>query len=732
MREEKRAFLVGVFWLLMYTLAALGFLNGLWGLHFWHFYPTWARGVFLGFGVLFLVPVVQDRLFDVVAGVVKQTERIKYVRFLLVVVFALGFFLFFRSAIYLLGDGELYLRELRAIDLRGFDRIDRSPLVFWIVINLQNLGVTSERACQIYSWASGGLYVGIACYAAHLIGRCRISRVIILGLLLTPGYMQLFFGYIETYALLMPVGLAYLLSGLLYLQGRCGWWCPSLFLGALIPLHLVHGFLVPSLIVLVWMRSLNKLRDGIFALCLTGGLACFLLVVSGVMPWTLLHQSGDVPWLGLVATFNQAYSTFSAAHLLDILNQYALVVPVVVVGIVLGLFRIESLVSKFLATAALGLVLFSCVANPMIGAFRDWDVMGIAGLPLLVWMCWQWGQRVWPVGVQKRLGVLVCGLAGIQMVMWVGVNADERRAEARFELALEETVLSPYARSYGWETLGGYYRTRGRLSEALAAYEDAIVADPSHPRHRNSAGNLLRIMGRPNEALVHLEKAVAISPDFAEAYSNLGNALSALGKREDALVAYQKALTLDAGLPETYTNVGIVYHELGQFEKAVTYHQKAIALDSNFAKAYSNLGTSLNRLGHYQEAVTVLNKALEIQPDFAEAEANLGTSLMRMGMAKDAVHHFQRAVRLNSHLMMAHFSLGLAYMDLHEFEDALVAFEKTLTLNPQFVQAYHSSGVAYLQLGKFELVRQFFKKTLELDPSYVHAAGIRSWLKANP
>jgi tetratricopeptide (TPR) repeat protein len=726
MRPEKRVQIVGLVWLILHGMAGLGWLNGMWGIHYLHFYPGWAQGLFLGLGGLILLPVVQDRLLAFVNWGLDQTAKIRHLRPIFLVLIFLVFFVYFRSVVFLLGDGALYLCELDATDLNGFDRVDRSPLVFWLTVHIEGLGLGPVQTYQLYSWVSGGLYIGVAFYAARIIGTCRVSRVVILGLLLTTGYMQLFFGYVETYALVMPVGLVYLLLGLAYAQDRLGWWWPASFLGLLIPLHLVHVFWVPSLIVLIWRHSPKRLRDTFLTLGLTGGLACALLLLSGLLPWALLRQRGDVPWLGLHASLNQAYSTFSMGHILDVWNQYVLVVPVVFMGFVLRLFQVKNLSSQFLATAALGVVVFSGAANPMIGAFRDWDVMGISGLPVVVWMCWHWAERDWAVCQQKRVGMLVCGLAGLQVLMWVGVNAHTSRAEARFEMALNKTVLSPYARSYGWETLGGHYRAQGRPTEALAAYEAAILADPEHPRHRNSAGNLLRQMGRPEEALLHLERAVDIMPGFAEAYSNLGNTLSALDRYDDALKAYGRALALNPDLAETYTNMGIVFHNLAQFEQAVAHHKKAIETRPNFAKAYSNLGSSLNRLGRFEEAIGFLQQALDQEPDFAEAHANMGTALRSIEKHEDAIRHFQTAVSLDPNLTWAHLSLGLAYMAVQRLGKALKAFDGAIFQRPNFAQAYHSSGVAYLQMNDFGRAREYFEKTLEIDPDYAHAAGIRA------
>ena len=49
---------------------------------------------------------------------------------------------------------------------------------------------------------------------ARKLGRSHIESVIILGFLLTAGFLLLFFGYVETYPILFPATLLYLLIGI--------------------------------------------------------------------------------------------------------------------------------------------------------------------------------------------------------------------------------------------------------------------------------------------------------------------------------------------------------------------------------------------------------------------------------------------------------------------------------------------------------------------------------------
>ena len=565
--------------------------------------------------------------------------------------------------------------------------------------------------------------------AAHTIGRDRAERIVALGLLLTLGCVLYFFGYIETYALLLPVVLAYLITGVRVAQNRSTPYLSALLLGVLIPLHMVHVMFIPSLVVLAWGCEQRVKAIGI-SLGVTALLSCGFLWLSGIPPWLIFGQAGEAPFLGFWTDFYRPYGVISFGHVVDVLNQYLLIAPAAVGIMFLCGRKLKpgDSITLFLMLAAAFPVLFTLIANAKIGAFRDWDVMGLASLPLMFWCAWVFVRN----NTVRSEGIVLIGVAAIHLMLWVGVNANRARSEARFDMALRSSLLSPYARSYGWETLGGYYRSQNRLALALGAYSQALEADPDHPRHWNAAGNLHRRMGNSQEALRHFQKAVKIAPDFAGAYSNLGNVWNQLGRYPEAVAAYEHALTLDANLPEAHTNLGVAYHGLEQYEAAVAHHLEALKRRKNFVEALSNLGNTYNAMGKYKAAISVLLQAIQNSPDHAFAHTNMGNAYLGLQQYNAALEHLDMALALQPNLAAAHFNQGIALMGLNRFEESVAVFQKVVQLSPGLAKAYHSMGVAYEQLGQKEQVRVCYEKVLELEPNYLHAAPVQLWLQKNP
>ena len=537
-----------------------------WGGDLLAFYPTWVQGLFVILSVLLLIPAVQQ---GVVNGLTRFPPAINpwassgsYCRFALLLLVAGGLaFPGLRSAVHLLGDGYLLLRDLPLFFSQDTWKGVNAPFTYWGIGIFHRLGNaiwnTPESTYRIYSYLSGGLYLLLTLPAARTLGRTSPERTLILGFLLTPGFVQLFFGYVETYAILLPAVLLYLTAGVQVLRRQRPLYLPALLLGILVPLHLTLVTFAPSLIVLAILhvsasRGLQPsgppVVKAIASLAAAPLLVLLIFTLIGFHPLTYLETTKGTHLLPLLAQPDGTYPyrIFSPAHLLDLFSHYLLVAPSAL--IVLCLFPgggpTRDPARTFLFTAALFPMLFTLVANPEIGAFRDWDAFAYPGLPLTLWAALALIGQTKNRSCLVRTGLLVCTAAALHSLLWIGLNARKASAEARFADLLERTRLSAPARSYGWETLGSYYRVQNQPGKAHNAYRQALAANPKNPRYWSSVGMMYHKSGQVETAIQYYRKAVDLKPDHAEAYANMGNAYSDLGRDETAIQYYRKAIDL--------------------------------------------------------------------------------------------------------------------------------------------------------------------------------------------
>ncbi|MGE5413209.1 MAG: tetratricopeptide repeat protein, partial [Syntrophomonadaceae bacterium] len=88
----------------------------------------------------------------------------------------------------------------------------------------------------------------------------------------------------------------------------------------------------------------------------------------------------------------------------------------------------------------------------------------------------------------------------------------------------------------------------GRRGAALAAFREALGADPRHVRAAAAAARVAIELGELDAARAHAEAAVRAGPDVAAAHEALGAVLDAQGAKKEARRALERALELDPRL----------------------------------------------------------------------------------------------------------------------------------------------------------------------------------------
>jgi len=326
----------------------------------------------------------------------------------------------FPSGTRLLGDGELHVRELIGGVWDSHPKMNRSPLLFWLLHQVRSWSFVSPD--QIYPWVSrmAGIVFVLLSFTA---GRCFAPRPDDRGLLilclLSQGYVALFFGYAENYPILFPLLLGYSILCLRAMEGEGPVYQPAVLLGLTVPLHFTAFAYAPALIWVVWRRQRANAADRILSMLslLAVPATTFLsLALIGISPFSLPQSalgSHLLPW-GTPGPGLTPYAVLSAEHLIDTLNQYALVVPVVVMGtpiLVLGSRRSDA-TDVLLLAMALPPVLFTVLFNPAIGAFRGWDVFALPSVPLVLLAGRSLLRVCQPVRL-RRLAVLVISVCSV-------------------------------------------------------------------------------------------------------------------------------------------------------------------------------------------------------------------------------------------------------------------------------------------------------------------------------
>ncbi len=142
---------------------------------------------------------------------------------------------------------------------------------------------------------------------------------------------------------------------------------------------------------------------------------------------------------------------------------------------------------------------------------------------------------------------------------------------------------------------GNTWLASEHYEEALAAYEQAIEADPDDVLAHYYKGLALCHLGRDKEALIAYEKAITLNPTCALFYRNKGSVLRHLKRYEEALAAYEHAIALDPEDAVASNDKGTVLHvDLQRYEEGCS-SMKNRPQEGTFTSAYL---LALHLFGH--------------------------------------------------------------------------------------------------------------------------------------
>lgn len=184
----------------------------------------------------------------------------------------------------------------------------------------------------------------------------------------------------------------------------------------------------------------------------------------------------------------------------------------------------------------------------------------------------------------------------------------------------------------------------GRYDEAIAIFEELLVANDADPVLHDSLGTAYFLAGRNEEAAAHFERIVRLVAAPGKALINLGAVYNRVGQHQKAVDTIRKGLQYEKRSVEGYYNLGVAHRKLNQHAMAVTAYQEALRLDPKFVEAHQNLGNVYLDQGLPEQAAAHYRKALELRPNFDRAIRGLADAERATTLAKNVTNPFGRLV----------------------------------------------------------------------------------------
>jgi predicted O-linked N-acetylglucosamine transferase (SPINDLY family) len=213
------------------------------------------------------------------------------------------------------------------------------------------------------------------------------------------------------------------------------------------------------------------------------------------------------------------------------------------------------------------------------------------------------------------------------------------------------------------------FQGEDELESAAEFCQVALDADPAAFEARNRLGEIRLRQGRVGEAIAHFEHALVLAPESADALCNLGNALAAQKRFDEALACYDGVLALQPQHGAALNNRGNVLYALGRYPDAVSSYDASVAVMPNDPAPYFNRGLVRFALLQHAESIVDFDAAILRCPEHAEALHARGNALRALRRYEDAAASYVEAVKRNPHVSYALGDAIHARMQLCDWSD---------------------------------------------------------------
>jgi len=239
----------------------------------------------------------------------------------------------------------------------------------------------------------------------------------------------------------------------------------------------------------------------------------------------------------------------------------------------------------------------------------------------------------------------------------------------------------------------------GKISQAIDAYQQAILADSMNTGNYISLARLLIYLNRYDEALEQASNALLINENNAMAYALRGWAQGLSGDYLNGTASLKRAIELDPNNHIPYAYIAEVY---------------GLQYESNTAI-----------IGVIDNAISNSIKARDLSPNSLETHRARGYIQELVGSYGEAVQEYAAAIAINKYIPELYMRLGRVYYypDVAEYDLAVQAFTEADLLNPSDPLPDIYLSKVYQTQGSYATAIQYAEKAIVDDPQDPYLYG---------
>ena len=309
-------------------------------------------------------------------------------------------------------------------------------------------------------------------------------------------------------------------------------------------------------------------------------------------------------------------------------------------------------------------------------------------------------------------------------ILLAHISSSTRSGEAEAlrlldSIAQNPTLASPDEVVSAQTLRGDIHLVRSRMSQAEAAYSEALKINPKAARALSGLGDALYRAGRFSEAQARYEASTYADPDDLSAKIGVAKAKLALERVEDASANLKKLRdTYPQSVPVAYW-YGRALEAAGSRAVAETMYRsvlKSPSDDPQMVDVYIALALLQSQQGRNEEAQKTLADARAKLPDLPAIHKAMGDVALSQGRYAEATTEFRQAVAIDTEDLGSKFRLGVALRRDSKFDEADKSFDEVAAIDKDYPGLALERGLLFEASGRTEDALKEYEGALAKAP----------------
>ncbi|MFV0530709.1 MAG: tetratricopeptide repeat protein [Flavobacteriales bacterium] len=270
---------------------------------------------------------------------------------------------------------------------------------------------------------------------------------------------------------------------------------------------------------------------------------------------------------------------------------------------------------------------------------------------------------------------------------------------------LEYIDSRPYS-DYAWYNLGLEYKKQRNFSEAIRAFDYAILINEKFLSAYWQKANALEKTTRYDEAVKVYEESLQYDDTPSFTHLKIGKCYKSMALPLKALASFYNAIYDDPQMDKAWAEAAYVYAEMKNLDEAIYYLKKALELNPEHVQYIKKYITFTIENQGIDEALSYYDQLIQLEPEnennvLGKAELLLFTKAYRQ------VIDFLENYCKNHTQPEALYYLSFSYLSTHQTNLGFDLFKQAYTLAPELVKIYKKH---FKKIFENPLIKSFLNK----------------------